>query len=327
MSMPAATVSVIIPAYNCAEYLGAALASVVAQDYPAIEVIVVDDGSTDGTGDTAAAFGAKVRLIRQANAGPAAARNRALAIASGQYIAFLDGDDVWLPGKLAAQMRYFATQPDTPVVYGRWARWYPNEGEYPPASAFVDAQPADAIDRIDAEASGSIYTGMLLDSMVHSITAVAHRRVFDRLGGFDEQLRTGEDYDFWLRATRHFNVAKLARNVALYRIRRGSASAAQRPENNEYRVLMRTLSLYGDADINGRRVDRAQLNRRLAQLCFGHGYRHYWRGDVRIAYRSFRLALRHSDFHPRTMAYCAGAAARCAALKVSSTLMGGLHES
>ncbi len=326
MNRSAATVSVIIPAYNCAAYIGEALASVLAQDHPVLEAIVVDDGSIDGTGDTAAAFGAPVRLIRQTNAGPAAARNRALAIARGTHIAFLDGDDAWLPGKLTAQMRYLARHPDTPIVYGRWARWYPADGAYPPADTYAEAAAADD-DDIDADASGSIYTGMLLDSMIHSITAVVDRRVVDRLGGFDEQLRTGEDYEFWLRAARHFKVAKLSRTVALYRIRRGSVTAAQRPENNEYRVLMRTLSRYGDADANGRRVDRTRLNRRLAQLCFGHGYRHYWRGDVRIAYRSFRLALRHFDFHPRTMAYCAGAAARCAALKVSSTLMGGLHES
>lgn len=313
--MPAPRVSVVMPAYNCAATVRDAVDSVLAQDDIDLELIVVDDGSTDGTRDVLAGYGKRLRLLRQANAGPAAARNRALALARGEYIAFLDADDLWLPGKLRAQLDYFARHPDIDVVYGHWIRW--NAGEPPPAS------PPDT-EGIDETASGWIYTGMLLDSMIHSITALVRRDVIDAIGGFDESLRTGEDYDFWLRVTRRYRVAKLKRTLALYRIHPASTTATERRENNEYRVLERALQRFGHAGPDGRRVDRAQLERRLSRLCFGHGYRHYWRGDMRIAYQSFRLALRHFDFRPRTLAYCAGAGARCAARKVSSILMGGL---
>lgn len=313
--MAAPRVSVVMPAYNCAATVREAVDSVLAQDGVDMELIVVDDGSTDGTRDVLAGYGKRLRLLRQANGGPAAARNRALAIARSEYIAFLDADDVWLPGKLRTQLDYFAAHSDIDVVYGNWLRWHASE----PRPA---APPED--EGIDEDASGWIYTGMLLDSMIHSITALVRRNVIDAVGGFDESLRTGEDYDFWLRVTRRHRVVKLKRALALYRIHPASTTATERRENNEYRVLVRALQRLGHADGEGRRVDRVQLERRLSRLCFGHGYRHYRRGDMRIAYQSFRLAMRHFDFRPRTLAYCAGAGARCAARKVSSILMGGL---
>jgi len=313
-----ARVSVLIPAYNCAATIGEALRSVLEQQgAEALEVIVVDDGSTDGTLEALAPWQDRVRVLRQANRGPAAARNRALAAAQGEYIAFLDADDLWLPGKLAAQLEYLARHRELKVVYGRWERWLP-DGSVVPVDDYASSD-----GEIHTAASGWIYTGMLLDSMIHSITAMVHREVIDAVGGFDESLRTGEDYDFWLRVTRRFRVAKLARTLARYRIHPHSATAAEQRENNEYRVLVRALQQYGDSDAEGRRVDRRQLERRLARLCFGHGYRHYWRGDARVAYESFRLALRHFDFRPRTLAYCIGAGARCAGRKLSSILSGG----
>lgn len=323
--MNAPCVSVIVPAYNCVAYIRDAVESVLAQDYPNLEVIVVDDGSTDGTADALTPLQHRITLLRQPNSGPAAARNRALAIAQGRYIAFLDADDLWLPGKLSAQMAYFAQHPDTSIVYGRWQRWH-GDADGASESASPRGDDNNGTD-IDEDASGWIYTDMLLDSMIHSITVVAHRRVFDAIGGFDESLRTGEDYDLWLRATQRFRVAKLSRPLALYRIHAASTTAAERRENNEYRVLLRALKRFGETGADGQRVDRMSLDRRLSRLCFSHGYRHYWRGDVCVAYESFRLALRHFDFRPRTLAYCVGAAARCAAIKVSSTLTGGLRES
>jgi len=308
-------VSVIMPAYNCAATIGDAVHSVLAQSDAEVEVLVVDDGSTDGTPDVLADFDQRVRVLRQSNSGPAAARNRALAAAQGEYLAFLDADDLWLPGKLQAQLDYLARHPELSVVYSRWARWHV-DGPSPATEPDTEG--------IDADASGWIYTGMLLDSMIHSITALVRRNVIDDVGGFDESLRTGEDYDFWLRVTHRYRVAKLARTLALYRIHPASTTAVERRENNEYRVLMRALQRLGDTDAEGRRVDRALLERRLSRLCFGHGYRHYWRGDVRIAYQSFPLALLHFAFRPRTLAYCAGAGARCAARNVSSILSGGV---
>ncbi|MEO9255789.1 MAG: glycosyltransferase family A protein, partial [Tepidiformaceae bacterium] len=105
-------VSVIIPMYNSARYIAAALESVYAQDFTSFEIIVVDDGSTDGSADIARAHGTAL-LLRQENLGPAAARNAGLRGANGTLIAFLDSDDIWLPQKLRLQVDFLAANPDT----------------------------------------------------------------------------------------------------------------------------------------------------------------------------------------------------------------------
>src|SRR5437763_447547 len=106
------TVSVIIPAYNFARYVPEAIDSVLAQTYAPFEVIVVDDGSTDDTPKVLAAYGNRIRAIRQVNQGVAAARNTGLAAAGGEYVAFIDSDDTWEPRKLQLQMDRFDADPD-----------------------------------------------------------------------------------------------------------------------------------------------------------------------------------------------------------------------
>ncbi|MBK8689377.1 MAG: glycosyltransferase family 2 protein [Betaproteobacteria bacterium] len=106
--------SVIVPAYNCAPYIREAIESVLAQDYPNKELIVVDDGSTDGTSSVVEEFAGAVTLAKQANLGPAAARNHGARLATAEYLAFLDGDDVWLTGKLRRRWRCSSVTPKSP---------------------------------------------------------------------------------------------------------------------------------------------------------------------------------------------------------------------
>ena len=110
-------VSVVMPAYNAGPYIEQAIRSVLEQDYPNIELIVVDDGSKDGTPEAVEAlFGDRVRVLRQKNGGPAAARNLGIRASNGTLLAFLDADDVWLPGKLQAQVSYMLAHPDIGLV-------------------------------------------------------------------------------------------------------------------------------------------------------------------------------------------------------------------
>ena len=138
-------VSVIIPAYNAGRTIDAALQSVFAQTFRSFEIIVVDDGSTDDTADRVEAWGSRVMLHRQKNAGPAAARNRAIASARGEFLAFLDADDVWLPTKLARQVSYFERYPETGLLHGdaaTTAATLPTLFETPEQASGVMAPPA-----------------------------------------------------------------------------------------------------------------------------------------------------------------------------------------
>lgn len=305
-------VSVVIPTYNCAPFLAEALQSVFEQDYPSFEVIVVDDASTDHTPEIIKLFGERVAYLRLSeNSGPAAARNRGIAESRGEYLALLDADDVWLPGKLRAQMNFLVRNPEFKLVYGRWARWNPDSaGKFPPRQQFAEEAPPDGIDE---DESGNLYARLLLDSLITTIAVVMHRTVYDRVGGFDESLRTGEDYDFWLKASHDFAVCKLNRRTALYRIHSNSTTNVPRVVNNEYLVVCRAIERFGLSGRDGSTVSRDLVNRRLARLCFQHGYMHYRSGDPCVAACAFLQSLRHLPLQLKTCAHAVRASARCTA--------------
>ena len=294
-------VSVIMPVYNCAAFVREAIDSVLSQDYENLELIVVDDGSEDETTNIVRTYGSRVHLLSQENAGPAAARNRAIQRANGEYLAFLDGDDYWLPGKLSAQMAYLTQNAECYFVFGRFVRWLEAEdGSFDTPEAVLRTIPSAGI---DAEFSGSIYTKLLLDNIVHIITVVIHRSVYERVGGFDESLRTGEDYDFWLRVSRSFSAHRLARDVALYRIHSTSTTTVPRAIKNEYKVLLRALEQYGLRGPHGEMLAEQKLTRRLMGLSYGHGYVHYWRGDACVAATEFAACWKYGEKTLRVLAY------------------------
>ena len=220
-------VSIVIPTYNRAALVQRAIDSALQQTYPDIELIVVDDGSTDGTeAAIRARYGAdpRVRYFHQENRGVAGARNRALTDARGDFVAFLDSDDVWRPWKLELQlacMRSFpeigmlwtdmrAIASDGKVVadtylrtmYRAWRRF--DVGHlFTEAYALSDVAPGVKQAAGRTIHTGDIFSPMVLGSLVHTSTVLLRRDRMDIVGWFDEQLsRAGEDYDFHLRTCR-----------------------------------------------------------------------------------------------------------------------------
>jgi glycosyltransferase involved in cell wall biosynthesis len=211
-----ATVSVIMPAYNVAPYIGAAVESVQAQTFGDWELLIVDDGSTDATAETARRYAgadARIRLMQKANGGIATARNAALAVSTGTYIAILESDDVWEPDYLAAQLAVFAAHPDVDVVTANgWFLGSRLDGQL--ARPFPDARPQPTLATI------------LGDETSIFIMSVFRRRVYETIGGFDEAFRTNEDYEYWLRAAlAGFRFWRNDRPLCHYRRRDDSVSA------------------------------------------------------------------------------------------------------
>lgn len=197
------TISVVIPTYNRARFLPAAVASVRAQTYPCDEILIVDDGSTDDTTEVVAAMGAGVRLIRQANAGPAAARNRGIQEAKGELVAFLDTDDRWLPGKLAAQVELFRSEPNLGLACADMAI-EDDSGVRLVDSNFVKRGLQQHFDALGGRPIPNAPRRLLELNFINTSTAVARRQTLLGLGGFDTRLRYGEDLELWLRiAARH----------------------------------------------------------------------------------------------------------------------------
>jgi len=222
-------VSVIMPAYNVEPYVAEAVQSVLAQTFEDLEVVVVDDGSTDGTADTVAAIAAReprVRLVRQPNRGLAGARNTAMRMARGDLFALLDSDDLWEPEFLAEQVAMLDARPSVDIVTGNgWMYGGLRHGEL--ARPCPDTRPDPDLPAI------------LGDERAVFIMSVFRRRVYEVVGCFDETMRSNEDYDFWLRAA--ISACRFARNdrpLGHYRIRTDSLSAS------EMRMLLGILRVY-----------------------------------------------------------------------------------
>jgi glycosyltransferase involved in cell wall biosynthesis len=312
-------VSVIMPVHNCARYIAEAVDSVLSQDYPHKELIVADDGSSDETPAILESYGKRLRLLRQQNQGAAVARNRALAVAQGELVSFLDGDDVWFPGKLQAQVSYLSNHPGTQLLYGKWCVWSPDSGgRWPNPLRFADGYDDSSTDQ---SGSGWIYTRLLLDSIVCTITAMMPTELLRAVGGFDEELRIGEDYDLWLRLSRQVEARKMNMTMAAYRIH--SASTTRRPSSVNYghRVLARALEKYGYDGPDGSAADAPAVRRRLQQLSVDFAYQHLRRGDPCVAVTAFRQARRDGARSARLAAYSLAASLRCAIRRNPSELV------
>lgn len=200
-------VSVILPVHNGERFLADAIASILAQQYTPLEILVVDDGSTDATArvvaEARAQAGETVRYLPQAQRGPAAARNTGIARARGEVIGFLDHDDLWAPNSLQSQLACLISQPETEIAQG----------------LIVQMQLVRCADGSNAntfEVSSEPYQFISLSS------AIYRKRVFERVGGLDERLWEAEDTDWFLRAWEK-NIPKLVLNqVVLYARRHDS---------------------------------------------------------------------------------------------------------
>jgi glycosyltransferase involved in cell wall biosynthesis len=192
-------ISVVVPVYEMGHYLPEAVASIEAQGHGDVEIIVVDDGSTDDTPDVIASLGDRVLAVRQDNQGPSAARNAGLARATGELIAFCDADDLWPEGKLATQLARLDAEPDLDIVLGRIQYVAIDGGELP------DIEYED----LDLKTLSHVHLG----------SGVYRRRAFERIGGFDEELRYSEDVDWFLRARElEVNTAILPDVTLVYRL-------------------------------------------------------------------------------------------------------------
>ena len=179
------SVSVIIPSYNRAHLLPRCLNSVISQNYAPFEIIVVDDGSTDTTRSLAQRDYAGIKLISQTNKGVSAARNAGIRAAKGDWLAFLDSDDTWSPGKLGRQLQLIEKSPGSNVVHTDEI-WIRNGVRINPQ-------------RKHRKYGGSIFKYCLPLCVISPSSVIIHRSVFEQVGLFDETLPACEDYDLWLR--------------------------------------------------------------------------------------------------------------------------------
>lgn len=211
-------VSVIIPVYNGAPFLAEAIHSVLRQNYERLEIIVVDDGSTDDTADVAARFAARIRFVQQDNRGPSAARNRGLEMARGDVIAFLDADDLWPGEKLNRQLDYLRRHPQTEVVTGR---------------VQVMKLAAGTGERVFEDFADPLVS-------VNLGAALYRKSVFQTVGLFDPAMRYSEDVDWFMRAReRGVRIHVLEQTALFYRLHEGNMTHGRNLRDLKFMTVLK----------------------------------------------------------------------------------------
>lgn len=235
-------VSIIIPTYNRAHLLGRAIQSVLDQTHQDFELIIVDDGSTDNTEEIVRSFSdERIRYIKHdKNRGGAAARNTGIKAARGEYIAFQDSDDEWLPEKLEKQIRVFETvPPEVGVVYTGFHRLENNKKTYIPSSKITQKE-------------GYIFSSLLKGNFVTTQAVLVKRECFERAGMFDENLPRLQDWELFIRISKYYHFKCIDEPLVISYYQPRSISADQN-------ALIRALELILERHFEDLKKDRRVL--------------------------------------------------------------------
>jgi glycosyltransferase involved in cell wall biosynthesis len=321
-----ARVSVLIPTYNRAKFLPLAVASALEQTLPPLEVLIVDDGSTDETARVVDSLEGPIRYIHQVNRGPAAARNRGIREARGELIALLDSDDLWLPEKLELQVKILERRPVVGLVHA--------------AAALIDAG-GRATGETWGRASydGEVCAQLLVANGINASSVVVRRELLIDAGGYDERFRALENWDLWLRLSRECMFAYIDRPLIQYRMHDGNLISNLEQQRRAYglwlskhvegterqpplelrrRAYARFHQGFADAYVHHGALERAQLE--FAKSLF------YMPQQAGVAWRLLRVTMALLRQPRERRGGEAGEAARSHALAGERAGEGGLAQ-
>ncbi len=304
-------ISVVIPAYNAAEFIVETVESVLCQSHDNFEVIVVDDGSKDHTHElVATTFGERIRLLKKPNGGVSSARNMGVAEASGDYIAFLDADDIWHPDKLLVQARALELFPESGVCYSDVAvsknrtrgLSYPVFRDH--SWTYDDIFDGKALLRIEKEGarqgeyslhSGDIFKYLMYNGMILPSASMIRRSLLEESKiAWDEADTYSEDSDYFMRLSMVTNFTYVDFPLITYRsVNTGERLSANR--NNPFRIRGFLRSIEKNASAAGK---RAQVNERWVRYCLSRSYRklgYYYLSEIELkeAREPLLCALKH----------------------------------
>ncbi len=285
-------VSVIIPAHNASKFIRDAIKSVLNQTYKDYEIIVIDgrNGSTDNTREIVAEYEDKVRYLHQENTGLSDARNKGILSAKGEYIAFLDSDDLWFEKKLALQIEFLENHRDIGLVFSdAWIKAY----------GAVDAEDRDFIGKrffqINKPYRKQVLGQLFVSNFIPILTVVVRKECILKVGLFKEDLDSAEDYDLWLRMSRMFKIDYIDAPLAIYRFREDSLYHKRESLFSNLMLIKKNI-LESEPQLL-KQLSREKMDKALYRLHFNLG-NHYLLNDkhkkARDAYRKY-LSLNPRD--------------------------------
>lgn len=286
-------VSIVTPAYNAAEFIAETARSVLAQTYENWEWLVADDGSTDDTAKITAGFNdSRIRVLRREHVGlPAVGRNAALAEARGEYVAFLDADDAWLPDKLAAQVKYMKQHAEVGLVFTRYVYWYGGEATAAPVLPDTRGFPNP----------GNYFKLLCMGNPICIASVLVRRQLPAECGGLDEDPRLWgtADYEMWLRLAARVSFGFLDRPLVRYRVHPGGMS-------NDLSAMAKAAYLSVEKQFAAASVaetDDSFRRRVRAEKLMLLGRAHVLEGDGGKARRALWESLRLRPFRRATWAW------------------------
>lgn len=272
-------VSIIIPAYNCEDFILETIESILSQTYKDYEIIVVNDGSTDRTAEILQRYGNKIRYIYQPNGGTCKAVNTGILNAKGDYIAFIDHDDGWLPDKLSLQVSLLEKNRTLGLVYSD-AYLLKNESFASPT-----AQSIRAFCQWGSPRRGKIFQDLFLNNFIVSSSVVVRKECFEKVGMFQTSAQPVEDYDRWLRIAANYEIDYIDKPLAKYRTH-DRCHSKDSVVDTEARIRVTTGIL------NSYHVDKKIANRQLFLLYYSLAKAYLYRVELQPARENFLLALR-----------------------------------
>jgi glycosyltransferase involved in cell wall biosynthesis len=314
-------VTIVLPTFNRAVYLKDAIESVLAQTYRDFEFIIVDDGSTDNTEEVVASYinDPRIRYLKQANSGAAAARNHGISLRRGDLVAFIDSDDIWNPDKLLIETEVLKELPDTGIVCSDFSA----EGssviepshirtyfsvlndynlEYRDVFSNRLERPVRGLAQGEEVYWGNIFNTMLFGNIILTSTCLCRASLFETIGVFDPSYSTLEDYDFFLRITKKIPVAFIAKPLIRYRYSENQLSG----ENHFDRVCANLIGIFSknvaaldDKDFLNK--NRLKLRRRLGEYQAMQGYFRFSKEEMTEAAQSYRQSICNNPF--KSMSY------------------------
>jgi glycosyltransferase involved in cell wall biosynthesis len=285
------TVSVVIPTYNALKFLPQTIASVMAQTFQDFELLLIDDGSSDGTAEWVAHYnqavedrakGHKIRFFQQHRGGVSMARNLGIQNAQGEFVAFLDADDLWVPSKLTQQVNYLNQHPRVGLVHG--------------AIALMDEAGKLTGRVLSSKPTASSLPRLLTQNAVACQTVMMRRSCFEQTGGFDSQADTVEDWDLWIRLARFYPIVALPEVLAHYRQVESSLSRSHERMVPTYHYVIEKNYEFCQDELTRLGVS----DRRLKSTSYASAYQCLaWKAiqckfpDVKQAYLYLRRALNY----------------------------------
>jgi glycosyltransferase involved in cell wall biosynthesis len=299
-------VSVIVPLFNGEAFVAETLRSVGAQTLAAFEIIVVDDGSTDASIRVARSAGVPFTLLEQQRSGVSGARNAGLHCASGDYVCFLDQDDIWHLRHLELQLRALSLHPQAGVAVSPYLHWYPVAGRYAEPDAMTPAPPGQDF---DLGYSGWVFHQFLLDCWALTSATMIRRDVLMAHGSFDPERPYGEDWELWLRLSLQVPFVKLNWPPVLYRQHAVQGSRLARSIDYRTELLLDAARRHGFVSRDGRAVSRRRFVQRISRFQMEFGCHHLEFGDPGIAVRALLAAWRRDPLRLRYLALALAGAA------------------